>query len=513
MIDPSAHGDLPGTDEPSRPPAARWPRRLAAVLLSLSVLAAACTGGGEPSGSETAPGAGDLIVRGGTLLDGTGGAPVEDAVVVVEAGMVRAAGRASEVDLEGAAPEGAHVLDARGRWIVPGLVDAHVHYSQTGWFDGRPDAADVRGDHPYPATVRRLKTTPEPYFRAYLCSGVTATFDVGGYPFTRELQLRGEQDPRVPHVAAAGALLSTVDFWLNLPDQRQFVFMSDSTTVRETVASHAMLGSAAVKVWYITPGSWGEADWERFSGLVHLAGEEAERHGLPLIAHATGLREAKDALRAGARMLVHSVWDEPVDEAFLRLAREAEVFYVPTLMVGAGYTDMYLEKTVAELPYPADCVDEETREKLGAGIPDSLVPPSLRGRDELPEDPELERAIENLRRVHDAGITVATGTDAGNPGTLHGPSIHREVELMARAGMSAGEVLVASTRNAAAAMGRGDGLGTLEPGRAGDLLILEADPRADVRNLRRIHRVVKGGAVAWPPAGETGSREGDSRTP
>lgn len=479
------------------------PARPAALVFLVVFVLLPLAGCGEPApgGSQGTAGAGDLVVRGGILLDGTGAEPVEDAVVVIEDGEVRAAGSATEVDPAALAPEGARTVDADGKWIVPGLVDAHVHYSQTGWFDGRPDAADVRDDHPYPATVHRLKTAPEPYVRAYLCSGVTATFDVGGYPFTRELAGRGEEDPRTPHVAAAGALLSTVDFWLNLPDQRQFVFMSDSATVRETVASHAMLGSEAIKVWYITPGSWDDADWERFSGLVHLAGDEAERHGVPLIVHATGLREARDAVRAGARVLVHSVSDDPVDEEFLRLAREAGVFYVPTLMVGAGYTRMYLDMTAEELPYPTDCVDRGTREKLAAGIPDSLVPPGLRGREEMPEGAGPEQALENLRRVHEAGITVATGTDAGNPGTLHGPAIHREVELMARAGMTPAEVLVASTRDAAAAMGRGDDLGTLEPGKAADLLILEADPTADVRNLRRIERVVKGGVVVWPEAG------------
>jgi imidazolonepropionase-like amidohydrolase len=187
-----------------------------------------------------------------------------------------------------------------------------------------------------------------------------------------------------------------------------------------------------------------------------------------------------------------------VDQEFLLLAREASVFYVPTLMVGAGYTRMYLGMTAEELPYPTGCVDQGTREKLAAGIADSLVPQGLRGREEMPEGAGPEQALENLRRVHEAGITVATGTDAGNPGTLHGPAIHREVELMARAGMTPAEVLVASTRNAAGAMGRGADLGTLEPGKAGDLVILDADPTTDVRNLREIDRVVKGGVVAWP---------------
>jgi imidazolonepropionase-like amidohydrolase len=101
---------------------------------------------------------------------------------------------------------------------------------------------------------------------------------------------------------------------------------------------------------------------------------------------------------------------------------------------------------------------------------------------------------ENLRRVHAAGIPVAMGTDAGNPLTLHGASVYREMEAMAAAGMSPMDVLVASTRNAATAMGR-DSIGTLRVGMAADLVVLDADPLADVRNLRAVRLVARGGEV------------------
>lgn len=466
-------------------------RPIASAVLAVLVAAALSCVPTEDRASNRAP-SGDLVVRGGTLVPATGAGAVDDAVVVVEDGRVTYAGPA---DGEFAVPEGARELDAGDRWIVPGLVDAHAHYSQTGWFDGRPDAADVRSEYPYAGTIRELQSDPERFFRAYLCSGVTATFDVGGYPFTRLLQVRGETDPHAPHVEATGALLSTVDHWLNLPDQRQFIHMADEETVRSAVGAHARLGSSAIKVWYITPPQ--PPDSARAARLVRVAAQDAERHGLPLVVHATGLWEAKDALRAGARVLVHSVFDEPVDEEFLRLARQEGAFYVPTLTVLEGYANAYREKRVEELPYPDGCVDPATREKLARGVADSLLPTAFRSGDGPPGTPRLDRAVQNLRRVHEAGIAVATGTDAGNPGTLHGPSIHREMELMARAGMSPGEVLASTTRRAAAAMGRAHDLGTLEPGKQGDLVILGRDPLADVRNLRSVLHVVKAGRVVW----------------
>jgi imidazolonepropionase-like amidohydrolase len=106
-----------------------------------------------------------------------------------------------------------------------------------------------------------------------------------------------------------------------------------------------------------------------------------------------------------------------------------------------------------------------------------------------------------------AGIPVAMGTDAGNPLTLHGPSVHAEMEAMQAAGLAPMQVLVAATRNAAAAMGRLADLGTVEKGKVADLLLVAGDPTADVANLRKVETVVRGGAVhavadlrAAPPA-------------
>jgi imidazolonepropionase-like amidohydrolase len=464
----------------------------------LSALLAFCVTAAPAAAQQHRVGAATLVVRGGVLLDGTGAAPVENAVVVIRNGRIAAAGKVGTV----AVPRGARVIDARGKWIIPGLVDAHVHYGQSGWFDARPDAADVHVRYPYARTVASLRDHPERFFQADLCSGVTATFDVGGYPWTRGLQARGERDPHVPHVAAAGALLATIDASVNLPDERQFVFMATDSAVRAAVRSHAAMGSAAIKVWYIVPRTWTSADSARFSRLVHLAGAEADSAGLPLIVHATGLWEAKDAIRAGARVLVHSVYDAPVDDEFITLAREHHVVYTPTLTVLEGYVNMYMGMSPDSLPYPTACVDSETREKIAGGLPDSLRPAWARGPNpHPPANTSLDNALPNLLRVQRAGITVAMGTDAGNPGTLHGPSIYREMDLMQRAGLTPMEVLVDATRNGAIAMGRGSDFGTLEPGKAGDLVVLDADPTTDIANARRVAQVVKQGEIVWTHRG------------
>ena len=157
-------------------------------------------------------------VVGGTLIDGTGAPPVADAVVLVRSGRVVCAGTRAACPV----PRTARRITAAGKWVMPGLIDAHVHFSQTGWFDGRPDAGDFRDRYPYPKVIAALEADPQRFFDPYLCSGVTSVFDVGGYPWTWDLRRRYADDPRAPRIAVAGPLLSTIDHWLNLPGQQQF---------------------------------------------------------------------------------------------------------------------------------------------------------------------------------------------------------------------------------------------------------------------------------------------------
>jgi imidazolonepropionase-like amidohydrolase len=438
---------------------------------------------------------------GGTLIDGTGSAPVNDAVVVISEGRIVCAGSRAACTV----PASAATVDVRNRWIMPGIVDAHVHYSQTGWADGRPDALDMMERFPYIETVTALKD-PTPFYRANLCSGVTATFDVGGYPWTWSLREPADHSPHAPHVAAAGPLLSTRDHWLNTPAERQFIHIgSDSATeagARLVIANQ----SDAMKVWFLA--SERSDDAAAMARRLELAGERARAAGIPLIVHATNLWGAKQALRAGARLLVHSVENAPVDDEFLELAKRNGTVYTPTLVVRNGYRQL-AARNFDEAAYGASlaCVDPATLAK--AFLSDSL--PGGQSAEEVQRmRVAAERSFElmagNVRAVHAAGIPVAMGTDAGNPLTLHGPSVYLEIEALNRAGLSPMDVIVAATRNGALAMGRLEDFGTIEPGRTADLVILSADPLSDVRNIRRVERVVRAGVVHDRSSLEFGNR-------
>ena len=101
----------------------------------------------------------------------------------------------------------------------------------------------------------------------------------------------------------------------------------------------------------------------------------------------------------------------------------------------------------------------------------------------------------NLKRVSDAGIPIAMGTDAGNPLTLHGPSVYAEMEAMQAAGLTPMQVLVAATRGGAVAMGADKVTGTLEKGKSADLIVVSADPTRDIANLRKLRFVMRAGAL------------------
>lgn len=466
------------------------------AALLLAGLFLALPGAASSQQSDTVPD--PVLLVGATVVDGTGGPLLEDAVVLLMDGRIACVGSRDECPL----PTGVRVLDLEGKWIIPGLVDAHVHYSQTGWADGRPDALDMRDRFPYARTVWELRQRPDRFYRSWLCSGVTATFDVGGYPWTWELRRPAERSTEAPHVAAAGPLLSTRDHWVNVPAERQFLHIPDDSAVVEGVRYLAANGTDAVKVWFLA--GEGSDDAEGWARRVRLAGEHALREGRPFIVHATGLWQAKHAVRSGAHLLVHSVYDGPVDEEFLHLARTQGTIYTPTLVVSDGYVQLRARDFDAGA-YELQCVDPDTRRK-------AFLTDSLPGRPDAATVERMEQAAEtrrqlmyeNLRRVRDAGIPIAMGTDAGNPLTLHGPSVFLEMEAMQEAGMTPMEVLVAATSTAADAMGRLGDLGTVEMGKAADLVVLGADPTADIANVRRIERVVRGGKVwsrdelEWP---------------
>ncbi|MGH7539938.1 MAG: amidohydrolase family protein, partial [Gemmatimonadota bacterium] len=405
-------------------------------------------------------------------------------------------------------PEGAETRDVSGRYLTPGLIDAHVHFSQTGWHDGRPDGIDARALYPYDALVTELRTNPGRFFDSYLCAGVTGVFDVGGFRWTIAMARGAEGDPAAPHIRAAGPLISHAgrEILGTEADGRVFIMLTSAEAGRAGVRELAELGADAVKVWYLSPP---DSAWDEIEARFRAVADEAASVGLPLVVHATELRPAKVAVDAGAFMLVHSVEDAPVDDELIALMKEHGTIYAPTLIVGRNWrraVEAAATGAVPEWDDPLGCVDAGTAEKLRAA-------PELRelvaGDRYTPESFEAARAraarhaevmAANLRRVHAEGIPVVLATDAGNPLTLHGVSVHRELDAMEAAGIPPADLLVIATRNGARALRRPD-LGTLEAGQVADILVLSRDPRESAAAFRSLETVIHLGRVVQPASG------------
>jgi imidazolonepropionase-like amidohydrolase len=457
------------------------------LLLPLAASLLACSGTRAPAGrTPVAATTSDIAFVGATLVDPRVSTSTPDAIIVISNGRIACAGARSACRVS----IGARIVDLAGKFVTAGLVDAHVHFSQTGWVDARPDAIDLRSELAYDSTVAALQQNPAPFDRAWLCSGVTAVFDVGGFPFTMPMARAHEANPMAPRMAAAGPLLTSRAHWLNLPFIQQFVPMSSDSLIRSAVSGIARMGSSAIKVWYLQVP---EAERAHAKAMLMVAGAESKRVGKPLIVHATQLPRAKEALEAGAKVLVHSVETAEIDDEFITAAKRNGTVVIPTLTVMEGYGDVGLGRSPAHR-YPLECVDGVTRAKLERSLPEPLrsplavvvTPGSLWVRQRATMEV-------NLRKMRDAGIPIAMGTDAGNPGTAHGPSIYREMEAMQAAGMTAREVLLSSTLIAARAMGREPDLGSIDAGKLGDLTIFNADPGANIFNARQVHGVVRGG--------------------
>lgn len=317
--------------------------------------------------------------------------------------------------------------------------------------------------------------------------------DVGGPMWNFDVRERSRSHGRAPRVAVAGPLIST---WkppvLSDVADPPIIAATTPEEARELVRAQIPRRPDFIKIWYVVPQA---QTAEQFLPVVRAAIEEAHRAGLRVAVHSTELETARTAVRAGADILVHGVEDKPVDAEFLALLREKGVIYTTTLDVYSGYMRTFTRRNgFTEREFAL--ADPEVMGSLMdlRHLPEGTAPSWTRqlAGTAVPDQP-LGTLIANLRAVHEAGIPIAMGTDAGNIGTVPGPSIYREFALMAQAGTTPSEILFSATVNGARLMGQEREIGRIERGRHADLLLLDADPAADVANLSRIALVLKGG--------------------
>ena len=435
-----------------------------------------------------------LVLLHGTLIDGTGGAAIEDAYVAIDDGRVLAVGRAADYR---PSPDD-DVVDAAGKWIVPGLIDTHTHLFDDGSLYTSPDDFDLTFIVPHEVVREQvLERMPETLDR-YLCSGVTTVASMGGARW--ELELR--EKTRAPHVLTAGPFLGNfpvgaMTLWTE--DDPVLVQLTSPEAARETARELDARGVDFLKVGFAAGAG---LDLPAFRPVLAALVEEAHARGLGVAMHAEELEVARAAVSAGVDVLAHTVSDRIVDEDFLAAAKAAGVVSVSGLAHFDRYRDV-IEGTVELSPIEERCGDPDAIAswKDLELIEDANRPP-VPAAIRWGSSPEARAILlSNVRRLRDAGIRLAAGSNGGNVGTLQGPSYHRELVGLAEAGLTPPEVLVAATRDAALALGVLDDRGTLERGKLADVVLLGRDPLRDVENFSAIELVLVGGVEVYRASG------------
>jgi imidazolonepropionase-like amidohydrolase len=443
-------------------------------------------------------------LKGATLYDGNGGEPTTDSIIVIEQGTISCVGVDCDI------PASAEVIDLTDKYVTPGLVDSHVHYAASGWYDTRffyPFLAQV---YDLEKAQNYLQKNTQFFDRSYLCSGVTAVFDTGSFPWTVSLQAGSEANTEKPRFVAAGQLLTHGETPMSdavLHNQvhagvREFLPMSTDSEALSSVAAVAATGASALKVWF-DPLPTRELTDEYYPRL-QVIGNAAKRQGLQFIVHTWTLADAKAAVAAGADVLVHSVYDKLVDDEFVQAMVENDVVYEPTSSF--AFTDgiSLLNILTQDEPFfgdPNHCIDPRTRQLVREGYKklqphfQKMVDNEQLIRSVLANGEEQYIVKHNMKRLFEAGATIATSTDAGNPNMFHGTSMLLEMQNMQDAGIPASDVLVMSTKNGAKALGLEATLGTVEVGKNADLVVLDEDPGKDVSAFRSITHVMRFGKL------------------
>ena len=440
----------------------QWKRSL---VLAAAAALAAC---GEVPSAPAEPGA--LAIVGAQLIDGAGGAPIADSVIVIREGRIVAAGPRETTET----PEGAEVVDAAGKTIIPGLVDMHAHYG---------------GD--LAAAERAMRTQ--------LYYGVTAARSIGADDAEKvALMLEANAGrPDTPRMFTAGRGFTH-------PNGFNSGVGPQPTTeeeAREMVRALAGQGVHFVKMWV---NEMAEPGLKITPEIRTAIVEEAIANGLVPVAHIDEEADGRQLIEAGLSDFLHSTvltfgpgsgapMDDPEPSAeFIRMCLDNDVSFTPTLSI--------VQNNWHFAEHPELLEDPDLRAAMNPQALEQWSDPEARAAVvEAPNFEDRKAAFRQLqgfvKTMHDAGVRVALGTDSGTRNVPMGWGTHHELELYVEAGLTPMQAIVAATATSASVtppVGEAE-FGTLEAGKIADLVVLDADPLEDIGNTLAIDRVMKGG--------------------
>jgi Amidohydrolase family len=401
-----------------------------------------------------------LAITGATLENTNGNAPIPDSVILIEDGIIRAAGPRSKIRI----PTDATILDATGKYAIPGLWDMHAHYEQVEWGP------------------------------IYLASGVTSVRDVGNefnFITTLHTELDRKDNPAIgPHLEFAGIIDGPGPVAIGA------VIASTPAEGIALVDKYKAAGARQIKIYSSMQPN-----------VLKAITAQAHSLGLTVTGHIPDGMTAIDGVSDGMDQINHIQYEMPyfthqpvgpdgkpdrTKPPILDLDSPRARDLISTLK--AHYTVLDPTMALFETFFHTEPLDQ-----VEPGI-DHVAPQLREALDSPPAaNPELAKArwaafMATLRTLHQAGIPIVAGTDQAIPGY----SLHREIEIYVQAGFTPMEALQSATIQAAKALGVQNESGSIEPGKRGDVLILDADPLADIHNTRKVWRTVAAGAVYTP---------------
>jgi imidazolonepropionase-like amidohydrolase len=446
----------------------------------VAVLVAGGTVRAHAQASATAPNA-SLAIVGGYLIDGRDGKPVPNSVVLVDGKKIVAVGTADTVKV----PAGVRVIDASGYTVMPGLIDSHVHLDLMGFTWPEPDPNRLKHAQFWHATYdQRYDEIDAASAQQLLMAGVTTAVDLGGEPGaqirTRDRIARGEiPGPR---------MLVSCSYYANFDEEKlaethrkkYIVNVRTVDEARAAIQKTLDCGADIIKLWGPINGD-----------QVKVIADAAHKKGLVVTGHGGRDEDILARLRNGQDAFEHST---PTNPAVIAELKERGATLVPTTIA----SDVALQ--ALEFPgllndprvmffTPPDIWKEIAK---AASVSPANMP--FFGADRLKPE-RVQEAGRRVKALYDAGVKMVLGTDSGTPLNFHPQAAWREMELRVRSGIPPMVVIAQATRLNAEYLKLADQIGTVEPGKLADIIVVDGNPLRTMRDLRNVVYVVKEGTV------------------
>jgi len=403
------------------------------------------------------------VVKAGLLIDGTGNPPLRDVLIFIEGNRITQVVQQEEI------PPGATVVDASQQVVMPGLIDTHVHPG---------DRANAGPSPEYRASVIQ-------HLKQALDFGVTTIFSLGLDPDSN-FAIRDESwgdDFDGSRMLTAGTGFTAVgghptQLGSDLPNQ-----IDDPALARQRVQELAAQGVDGLKIWVAPIAGLPVIKAEVSRAII----EEGHKHNLRVFAHLNTAEDTQTLVEAKLDGVTHIAGDS-YEEETLQLMRKQGTMVAPMLVQKKKGLVFSEDRELFEDPFVRQVLGQEMDE-----LKEALAQTSPEALERMAQS--YQQGKENLVRLRNAGVKLAVGTDSNTSFAPVGLITHKEIETLVEAGLSPMEALVAGTRGSAEWAGVSDRLGTIEAGKLADMLILEENPLIDIRNTRKIVKVILGGRV------------------